>query len=120
MSDRSTLLLQHHLRELRLPTFLREYDRMAAQCAAEGVDHPAYLLRLSLASADRRVASYDPVASWTRANRVANRTVPCVRPPPPLMGDTQSQRRIAALVGDRFGYSRIGQADRQMREPPRP
>ena len=46
MSDRPTILLQHHLKELRLPTFLREYDRMA-QCAAEGVDHPDYLLRLS-------------------------------------------------------------------------
>ena len=42
VSDRPTLLLQHHLKELRLPTFLREYDRMAAQCAAEGVDHPDY------------------------------------------------------------------------------
>ena len=47
MTDRPTLLLQHHLKELRLPTFLREYDRMAQQCAAEGVDHPDYLLRLS-------------------------------------------------------------------------
>ena len=47
MSDRPTILLQHHLKELRLPTFLREYDRMAQQCAAEGVDHPDYLLRLS-------------------------------------------------------------------------
>ena len=30
-----------------LSGFLREYDRMAAQCAAEGVDYPDYLLRLS-------------------------------------------------------------------------
>ena len=47
MSDRPTILLQHHLKELRLPTFLREYDRMAQQCAVEGVDHPDYLLRLA-------------------------------------------------------------------------
>ena len=47
MSNRSTLLLEHHLKELRLPTFLREYPKLAAQCAAEGVDHPDYLLRLS-------------------------------------------------------------------------
>ena len=47
MSDRSTLLLEHHLKELRLPSFLREYGKMAAQCAAEGVDHPQYLLRLA-------------------------------------------------------------------------
>ena len=47
MSNRSTLLLEHHLKELRLPTFLREYRKLAAQCAAEGVAHPDYLLRLS-------------------------------------------------------------------------
>ena len=44
MSNRSTLLLEHHLKELRLPTFLREYRKLAAQCAAEGTDHPDYLL----------------------------------------------------------------------------
>ena len=33
MSDRPTILLQHHLKELRLPTFLREYDRMAQPSA---------------------------------------------------------------------------------------
>ena len=47
MSNRSTLLLEHHLKELRLPTFLREYRKLAAQCAAENVDHPDYLLRLA-------------------------------------------------------------------------
>ena len=47
MSNRSTLLLEHHLKALRLPTFLREYRKLAAQCAAENVDHPDYLLRLA-------------------------------------------------------------------------
>ena len=47
MNDRSTLLLEHHLKELKLPSFLREYGKMASQCAAEGVDHPGYLLRLA-------------------------------------------------------------------------
>ena len=47
MNRRSTILLEHHLKELRLPTFLREYGKMAALCAAEGVDHPQYLLRLA-------------------------------------------------------------------------
>ncbi len=55
MNDRPTLLLEHHLKELKLPTFLREYGKMAAQCAAEGVDHPQYLLRLAeLELIDRR------------------------------------------------------------------
>ena len=47
MNDRSTLLLEHHLKELKLPTFQREYRKLATQCAAEGTDHPGYLLRLA-------------------------------------------------------------------------
>ena len=47
MTDKPTLLLEHHLKELRLPSFLREYRKMAAQCAAENVDHSSYLLRLA-------------------------------------------------------------------------
>src|SRR4029077_4625005 len=35
------------LKALKLPTFLREYDKLAQQCAAEGVDHTRYLLRLA-------------------------------------------------------------------------
>ena len=47
MNNRSTLLLERHLKELKPPSFLREYGKMAAQCAAEGVDHSQYLLRLA-------------------------------------------------------------------------
>ena len=47
MSDTPQLLLSHHLKALKLPTFLREYDKLARQCAAEGVDHVRYLVRLS-------------------------------------------------------------------------
>jgi DNA replication protein DnaC len=47
MSDTPQVLLAHHLKALRLPTFLREYDKLARQCAAEGVDHARYLLRLA-------------------------------------------------------------------------
>ena len=45
--DTPQVLLEHHLKALRLPTFLREYDKVAQQCAAEGVDFPRYLLRLT-------------------------------------------------------------------------
>src|SRR4051812_50210114 len=41
------VLLAHHLKALKLPTFLREYDKQARQCAAEGVAHTGYLLRLA-------------------------------------------------------------------------
>ena len=46
MSDTPQLLLSHHLKALKLPTFLREHDKLARQCASEGVDHARYLLRL--------------------------------------------------------------------------
>jgi DNA replication protein DnaC len=47
MTDTPQVLLAHHLKALKLPTFLREYDKLARQCAADGVDHPRYLLRLA-------------------------------------------------------------------------
>ena len=47
MSDTPQVLLAHHLKTLKLPTFLREYDKLARQCAAEGVDHVRYLVRLA-------------------------------------------------------------------------
>jgi DNA replication protein DnaC len=47
VSDAPQLLLAHHLKALKLPTFLREHDKLARQCAAEGVDHTGYLLRLA-------------------------------------------------------------------------
>ncbi len=40
------VLLAHHLKQLKLPTVLREYDKVARDCARDGVDHPRYLLRL--------------------------------------------------------------------------
>ena len=46
-TDTPQLLLEHHLKELRLPTFLREYDKVARQCAAEQVDYARYLLRMT-------------------------------------------------------------------------
>jgi len=52
--DTPQLLLEHHLKVLRLPTILREYDKMARQCAEEKTDFPRYLLRLTeLALLDR-------------------------------------------------------------------
>ncbi|HEY8670605.1 MAG TPA: IS21-like element helper ATPase IstB, partial [Terriglobales bacterium] len=46
-ADTPQVLLEHHLKQLRLPSFLREYDKVARQCAADSVDYPRYLLRLS-------------------------------------------------------------------------
>src|SRR5690349_19314260 len=47
VSEAPQVLLTHHLKTLKLPTFLREHDKLARQCAAEGVAHTGYLLRLA-------------------------------------------------------------------------
>ena len=44
MTDTPQVLLAHHLKTLKLPTFLREYDKLARQCATEGADHVRYLV----------------------------------------------------------------------------
>jgi len=44
--DTPQVLLQHHLKKLRLPTFQSEYAKLAQQCATENKDHVGYLLRL--------------------------------------------------------------------------
>jgi len=41
------ILLSHYLKTLKLPTFQREYQKLARLCATEGVDHARYLARLA-------------------------------------------------------------------------
>jgi len=41
------VLLTHYLKKLKLPTMLGEHEKIARQCAEEGVDHSRYLLRLA-------------------------------------------------------------------------
>ena len=43
---KSTVLLQHHLKVLKLPTILREYEKVAGRCAIDNVDHLGFLLQL--------------------------------------------------------------------------
>ena len=40
------ILLENHLKVLRLPTFVREYEKVGAECSRESLDYPRYLLRL--------------------------------------------------------------------------
>ena len=46
MTEAPQILLQHHLKQLRLPTFQGEYAKQAQLCAAENKDHIHYLARL--------------------------------------------------------------------------
>jgi DNA replication protein DnaC len=43
---KSTVLLKHHLKALKLPTMHAECEAAAARCAKENVDHLGFLLRL--------------------------------------------------------------------------
>jgi DNA replication protein DnaC len=43
---KSTVLLKHHLKALKLPTMHRECEATAARCSKENVDHLGYLLQL--------------------------------------------------------------------------
>ena len=40
------VLLAHHLKSLKLPTFAREYEKVATECTRDQADYPRYLLRL--------------------------------------------------------------------------
>jgi DNA replication protein DnaC len=57
MYDTPQMPLAHHLKALKLPTFLRDYDKVARQCAAEGVDHVRFppLVELEVIERERRM-----------------------------------------------------------------
>ena len=47
VATKSVVLLEHHLKALKLPTMLREYASLAASCSNDRADYVTYLLRLS-------------------------------------------------------------------------
>jgi DNA replication protein DnaC len=56
---KSTVLLKHHLKALRLPTVLAECEKVAARAAADNVDHLGFLLQvveLELIERERKAA----------------------------------------------------------------
>lgn len=46
IETKSLVLLQHHLKALKLPTILAECQKIATRCAADNVDHLGFLLQL--------------------------------------------------------------------------
>jgi DNA replication protein DnaC len=55
----ATLLLNHYLKQLKLPTILREYEKLAVVCQQDRADYPTFLLRLAereVADRERRAA----------------------------------------------------------------
>ena len=53
-SSETHKLLAHLFKTLKLHVFQREYDRVARQCAAEGLDYSGFLLRLAELEATER------------------------------------------------------------------
>lgn len=54
---KSRVLLDHHLKSLKLPTVLRECGKVALRCAKENVDHLGFLLELCELERNRSVLS---------------------------------------------------------------
>jgi DNA replication protein DnaC len=59
IETKSTVLLKHHLKALRLPTMHGECEKVARRCASDDVDHLGFLLQLcelELIERERRAA----------------------------------------------------------------
>ena len=62
-ASKPTVLLEHYLKQLKLPTMLREYAKLASVCQSQRADYQTFLLRLcereghdrELRAAERRV-----------------------------------------------------------------
>jgi DNA replication protein DnaC len=65
LETKSTVLLKHHLKALKLPTMHAECEKVASRCAGDNVDHLGFLLQLcelelidrEKRAADRRLKS---------------------------------------------------------------
>jgi len=74
-----TILLDHYLKQLKLPSILREYKSLAHQCAQERCDYPVYLLRLverELLDRERRAAERRIKAAAQQRPRPVRASVP--------------------------------------------
>ena len=87
MIDTPQVLLAHHLKTLKLPTFLREYDKLARQCATEGADHVRYLVRLT------------ELELIDRERRMVERRIRQARFPANAHGGASASRRALRMCG---------------------
>ena len=82
--DTPRVLLEHYLKQLRLPTVLREFPKMAEQCAKEGATFEQFLLRLveqEMLDRERRATERRIKAAKSQYQRAWRRTT--FRPFPP-------------------------------------
>jgi DNA replication protein DnaC len=106
---KSTVLLKHHLKALRLPTVWAECEKVARQCAADNVDHLGFLLRvieLELIERERKAAERRLKAARFPAPKTLDEFDFAARPSvnkPHLLdlarGDYLTKRENVLLVG---------------------
>jgi len=94
MTHAPEILLEHHLKRLKLPTFLREYQKVARQCATEGLNHVQFLTRLvelELIDRERRMVE----------RRIKAAKFPATKTPRQLrlQGNPQAQQDAGAGAG---------------------
>jgi len=108
-STKSTVLLKHHLKQLKLPTMLAECEKVAARAAKEDFDHLAFLLQLcelELIDRERRAAERRLKAAKFPSHKTLDtfdfKTRPSVNKPLVLQlakGEYLQQRENILLVG---------------------
>ncbi|MCG8402663.1 MAG: IS21-like element helper ATPase IstB [Firmicutes bacterium] len=107
--SKSTVLLKHHLKQLKLPTMLSECEKTAAGAAKANLDHLGYLLQLcelELVDRERRAAERRLKAAKLPASKTRDEFDFSARPSPnkPLVlqlvaGDWIDKRENLLLVG---------------------
>ena len=88
-TTKSTVLLKHHLKQLKLPTMHTECEKIAARAAKDNLDHLAFLLQLcelELIERERRAAERRLKA----AKFPSNKTLDDVR----LQGPPQREQAV--------------------------
>ena len=106
---KSSVLLKHHLKALKLPTMYTECEKIAQRCAADNADHLAFLLQLTeleLIERARKAAERRLYASRFPAHKLLDEFDFSARPSinKPLLlqlvkGDYLDQRENLLLVG---------------------
>jgi DNA replication protein DnaC len=106
---KSTVLLKHHLKQLKLPTMNAECEKIAARAAQDNVDHLAFLLQLcelELIERERKAAERRLKAARFPAHKTLDdfdfQSRPSVNKPLLLQliqGDYLDQRENILLVG---------------------
>jgi DNA replication protein DnaC len=106
---KSTVLLKHHLKHLRLPTMHAECEKIAARAASDNVDHLGFLLQLTeleLIERERKAAERRLKAARFPAHKTLDefdfQARPSVNKPLVLQliqGDYLEQRENILLVG---------------------